>query len=45
MEGDLGEANSLIGQMQLRIRKNKLTFYAVMGVVGLALVLILWSYL
>lgn len=45
MDADLGESHGLINDMQRRIQRNKLTFYSVMGVIGLAVILIIFSYL
>jgi len=44
MDSDLGESNSLINSIQRKIWHNKLVFYGVVGMVGLAIVLIVLSY-
>jgi len=44
MDSDLRESNSLIGSMQKKIMKNKVTLYSVVGIVILAFLLIILSY-
>ncbi len=44
MDSDLSESNTLVKSMQKRILKNKLTLYAVAGVIVLSVMLIIVSY-
>jgi len=44
MDVDLQDSNTLIGSMQRRIRKNKLILFGIIGIVGIAVFLIVFSY-